>query len=291
MSLPLPFDGAISRYFETEAPEQVREAIASARERDVLDDAFPYARWLDKAVYDADYAALQIELVKLQAHVVETGARVAVIFEGRDAAGKGGAISRIAQNLNPRVTRIAALPKPTERERGEWYFQRYVRHLPSTGEIVLFDRSWYNRAVIEHVFGFCTPAQRAHFFAQVNGFEAMLVEEGIALRKIWLNIGRAEQLRRFLARESDPLKQWKLSRIDVEGLGKWDAYTDAIAETFRRTNSAVAPWTVIRAEDKRRARLAAMQIVLGMLDYAHRDPQAPLDIDPQITGGPELWNA
>jgi len=291
MSLPLPFDGAISRYFETEAPEQVREAIASARGRDVLDDAYPYDRWLDKDAYEAGFDALQIELAKLQSHVVATGARVAVIFEGRDAAGKGGAISRLTQNLNPRVSRVVALPKPTERERGEWYFQRYVRHLPSTGEIVFFDRSWYNRAVVEHVFGFCTPAERAHFFAQVNGFEAMLVEEGIHLRKVWLNIGRAEQLRRFLARESDPLKQWKLSRIDVEGLGKWDAYTDAIAETFRRTHSAVAPWTVIRAEDKRRARLAAMQIVLGMLDYTHRDAGAPLDLDPSIAGGPELWNA
>ena len=230
---------------------------------------------------------LQIQLVRAQAAIKAEGKRVVVIFEGRDAAGKGGTIKRVRQNLNPRVVRTVALSKPTEAEAGQWYFQRYIQHLPTAGEMVLFDRSWYNRAVVEHVFGFCTAEQRAHFFAQVQGFEDTLVEDGVTVIKLWLNVSQPEQLRRFLARESDPLKQWKLSRIDVEGLHRWDAYTDAISETFARTHSASSPWTVIRSDDKRRARLNALRAILLQLEYPGKDL---LPLDPHIAGGPEVWH-
>ncbi|MEM9270899.1 MAG: polyphosphate kinase 2, partial [Pseudomonadota bacterium] len=247
---------------------------------------FPYRREMDKDAYEDEIAALQIELVRLQTWARETGARVAVVFEGRDAAGKGGTIKRFRENLNPRSARVVALSKPTEREQGEWYFQRYVSHMPSAGEIVFFDRSWYNRAVVEHVFGFCTSDQREAFFAQVSAFEKMLVDDGIHLFKLWLNVGRAEQLRRFLKRESDPLKHWKLSWIDVEGLSKWDAYTAAISETFERTHTDTAPWHVIRTDDKKRARLAAIKTVLSGLDYGGK-PGKP---DDQVAGTPAKFD-
>ncbi|MAU53790.1 MAG: polyphosphate kinase 2 [Roseovarius sp.] len=289
--MDLPYDGAISAYYETEAPEPIRKAIARADRDDLLDPGFPYSEQMDRKPYDKAMDKLQIEMVKLQHWVKESGARVAVIFEGRDAAGKGGTIKRIRQNLNPRGARVVALPKPSDQEATQWYFQRYIAHLPAAGEMVLFDRSWYNRGVVEPVFGFCTDAQRAHFFAQVPDFERMLVEEGIRLFKFWLNIGRAEQLRRFLARERDPLKQWKLSRIDVEGLRLWEAYSAAIAETLSLSHTAHAPWTVIRADDKRRARLAVMRRLLSGIDYARKDAKAVDTPDPAITGGPEIWSA
>ncbi len=283
-----PFDAAITRFFEDEAPKDIRKAIEKADKKDILTDDFPYDEWMDKDDYEDQLDALQIELVKCQAWVRDSGARVIVVFEGRDASGKGGTIKRFRQNLNPRVARTVALSKPTETEAGQWYFQRYVEHLPTAGEMVLFDRSWYNRAVVEKVFGFCTDAQRETFFDQVPGFEAMLTQDGITLVKLWLNVGRAEQLRRFLAREDDHLKQWKLSMIDVKGLARWDAYTDAIAETFERTHTDTAPWTVVRSDDKRRARLNAIRSVLIQVDYAGRDDKA-LRIDDKIAGRPELW--
>ncbi|ATI42222.1 polyphosphate kinase 2 [Pacificitalea manganoxidans] len=288
--MTLPFDGAISRFYESEAPQDVREAIARADKDDILDPAYPYDTEMRGKHYDAEMDALQIELVKLQAWVRDTGARVAVVFEGRDAAGKGGTIKRIRENLNPRLARVVALPKPSEREAREWYFQRYISQLPAGGEIVLFDRSWYNRAVVEHVFGFCTPEEREKFFRQLPSFEQMLADEGIHLVKLWLNVGRAEQLRRFLKREADPLKQWKLSRIDVEGLKLWDAYSDAIAETFERSHFDYAPWTVIRSDDKKRARLAAIRTILSGLDYAGKDRAAAHAPDPDIAGGPSIWH-
>lgn len=287
--MTLPFDGAISSFFENEAPEDVRRAIREADKDDILSDSYPYSEEMGRKDYEAEMDALQLELVRLQADVKETGKRIVVVFEGRDAAGKGGTISRFRQNLNPRGARVVALSKPNDREAGEWYFQRYVDHLPTAGEIVLFDRSWYNRAVVEHVFGFCTPKQREHFFRQVPEFEDMLVDEGIELRKLWLNVGRAEQLRRFLKREKDPLKQWKLSWIDVEGLKKWDAYTAAIAETFERTHTDHAPWTIIRSDDKKRARLAAIRTVLKGLNYNGKGAVATPD--PGICGGPDIWDA
>ena len=286
-----PFDGAISTYFTTHAPKDVREAIENAKKNRILDDSYPHDKRMDKDEYEAQLADLQRELVKMQHWVKDTGQRIAIVFEGRDAAGKGGTIKRFRENLNPRVARTVALSKPTEREAGQWYFQRYVDHLPTAGEITLFDRSWYNRGVVEKVFDFCTDAQREHFFNQVNPFEEMLVEEGITLVKLWLNVGRAEQLRRFLDRESDPLKQWKLSWIDVEGLNRWDAYTDAISETLTRANSADAPWTVVRSDDKRRARLNAIRHVLNQLDYPQKNSAAVGEIDSQVCGGPDIWNA
>ncbi|MBV6635927.1 MAG: polyphosphate kinase 2, partial [Mameliella sp.] len=234
---------------------------------------------------------LQIELVKMQAWAKETGARLALVFEGRDAAGKGGTIKRFRMNLNPRGARVVALGTPSDREQTQWYFQRYIDHLPAAGEIVFFDRSWYNRGVVEHVFGFCNNAQREHFFTQVPAFEKMLVDEGIHVFKFWLNVGRAEQLRRFMKRENDPLKQWKLSRIDVEGLARWDAYSAAIQETLTRSHTATAPWTVVRSDDKKRARLAAIRHVLTHLDYARKDVKALGATDSRILGGPEIWEA
>lgn len=292
MPLPLPFDGAISRYFETEAPESVRKAVNEGRKRDILtdDEAFPYDRWLPKPEYEAELYRLQIEMMKLQHWIVESGARVVVVFEGRDTAGKGGAIARMTMNTNPRVIRTVALPKPTECERGEWYFQRYVAHLPTAGEMVLFDRSWYNRGVVEKVFGFCTDDQRAAFFAQLPAFEDTLVAEGIHLIKLWLNVSRAEQMRRMLQRENDPLRQWKLSRIDVDGLPRWQQYTDAIAETFAASHRPAAPWTVVRADDKYRARLAVLRRVLRQVPYAGRDAEAVGTPDPAICGSPEIWH-
>ncbi len=288
--MTLPFDGAISDFFRNQAPADLRQRIESAGRKDILDPGYPYRSRMKRARYEAEMAALQRELVKLQADIKATGKRLVVVFEGRDAAGKGGTIKRMRENLNPRVARVVALAKPTEREAGEWYFQRYVNHLPTRGEIALFDRSWYNRAVVEKVFGFCTDAQRARFFRQLPEFEDMLVDEGIIFIKLWLNVGRAEQLRRFLARERDPLKQWKLSRIDVEGLGKWDAYTAAIAETFERSHRPRSPWTILRSDDKRRARLAAIRAVLAQVDYAGKAPEAACPPDPLICGGPEIWS-
>ena len=291
MSQAKPFDGAISTFFDSEAPEPVRNAIKRSEKGDILDPGYPYSEKMPRKAYEKEIAALQIELVKLQSWAKDSGARIAIVFEGRDAAGKGGTIKRFRENLNPRGARVVALSKPTEKEQTEWYFQRYIDHLPSGGEIVSFDRSWYNRGVVEKVFGFCTDQQREHFFTQVTDFERMLVDEGIHLFKLWLNVGRAEQLNRFLKREGDPLKQWKLSWIDVEGLKKWDAYSEAIAETFERSHTDYAPWTVIRSDDKRRARLAAIRSVLCTIDYANKDDKALGSIDDAITGGPEIWNA
>jgi polyphosphate kinase 2 len=284
----IPFVGEITRYLEEEAPPEIREAIRRAGKDDILTPGYPYREEVGRKQAEAHMARLQIELVKMLHDVRSTGKRVCVLFEGRDAAGKGGTIERMRENLNPRSAYIVALPKPTERESTQWYFQRYVDWLPAAGEIALFDRSWYNRGVVEHVFGFCTPAQRALFFRQLPEFERMLLDDGIVLVKLWLSVGRAEQLRRFLARERDPLKQWKLSWIDVEGLRKWDAYSEAIAETMARTHTAHAPWTVILSDDKARARIAAIQTVLTAVDYAGRDAGAIGTVDRRICAGPEL---
>jgi polyphosphate kinase 2 len=289
MSKDRSFDGGVSRYLAEKATEELRAAIEAGKKRDILDPSFPYDRWLKKSDYEEELQQLQIELAKCQRWIQDNGVRLVVVFEGRDGAGKGGAIQRMTMNLNPRVARVVALSKPSDRERTQWYFQRYVSHLPAAGEITLFDRSWYNRAVIEPVFGFCTPEERKRFFTQLPGFESTLVGEGIVLVKLWLNVGRAEQLRRLLAREEDPLKQWKLSPIDIQGLARWDDYSAAIQETFQWSHSPVAPWTVIRADDKYRARLAAIRSVLSTLDYAGKDTKLVAAHDAKICGGPELW--
>ena len=241
--------------------------------------------------YDARMEVLQIELAKMQAGLKASGKRLIVVFEGRDAAGKGGTIKAVTQNLNPRQAYVVALPKPTERESQQWYFQRYVDWFPANGEIALYDRSWYNRAIIEHVFGFCKPQDRAKFFRQLPEFEQMILEEGIVFLKIWLEVGRAEQLKRFLDREKDLLKQWKLSQIDVDGLAKWDDYCAAIDETMERTHFRHAPWTVILSDDKKRARLAAIQTILSAADYAGKDAKAIGKIDHKIFGGPKLHSS
>jgi polyphosphate kinase len=284
----IPFVGDITKFLQEEAPKEIREAIEKTGKREILSKTYPYDKELKNEDVEAHMEALQIELVKMLWDLRDTGKRLVVLFEGRDAAGKGGTIERMRENLNPRSAYIVALPKPNEREAGQWYFQRYVDWLPSTSEIALFDRSWYNRGVVEHVFGFCTPEQREHFFCQLPDFEKMLVEEGIILVKLWLNVGREEQLKRFLDRENDPLKQWKLSWIDVEGLKKWDEYSEAITETLSRTDTKHAPWTVIRSDDKKRARVAAIQTVLNAVDYAKKDVKAIGEIDKKIAGGIDL---
>lgn len=278
--------GEISKYFEKDAPKRVRKAIESAKKGRFLDANYPYDRRMKRSDYEDEIEALQIELVKFQSWVNKTGTRVVMVFEGRDAAGKGGTIKRFRENLNPRSAHNVALPKPSDVERGQWYFQRYIRNLPTEGEITFFDRSWYNRAVVERVFGFSSDVEREVFFQQVPEFEDMLVKDDIHLFKFWLTVGRAEQLSRFLARETDPLKQWKLSPIDLKSLRKWDEYTEAISEMFERTHNDISPWTVIRSDDKRRARLAAIRTVLSHFDYDGRSKNAAKAPDPLICGAP-----
>jgi len=287
--MDLPFDGAISEYFKSEALKPLRKAIESGDKHDILQDSYPYDRWMKKSDYEERFKPLQVELVKFQRWVESTGQRIVVVFEGRDTAGKSGAIKRVSENMNPRGAHVVALSKPTDRERTQWYFQRYVAHMPAAGELTLMDRSWYNRAVVEQVFGFCTAQQRTDFFDQLPGFEKALVADGIHLIKLWFNVGRAEQLRRMLTRESHPLKQWKLSEIDVKGLSRWDAYTDAIAETFDRADFDFARWTVIRGDDKYRARISAMQRLLTAFEYDRKDPEAVGAPDPKVMDGADLW--
>ncbi|MRX50500.1 polyphosphate kinase 2 [Paracoccus sp. S-4012] len=286
--MKIPFVGDITRYLKEDAPKEVRRAIEKADEDDILDPSYPYRDEMKKDDYNDGIDALQVELVKMLRDVISTGKRLAVIFEGRDAAGKGGAIETLREHLNPRSAYIVALPTPTERESGQWYFQRYVAQLPAAAEFALFDRSWYNRGVVETVFGFTTDEDRQRFFRQLPEFERMLVDDGIILVKLWLSVGRAEQLKRFLKRERDPLKQWKLSRIDVEGLAKWEDYTRAISETLTLSHTIDAPWTVIRSDDKRRARIAAVQTVLGRVDYAGKDEGVIGEVDAGICGGLDL---
>ena len=286
--MDLPFDGAISRYFREGAPKAVRKAIEKAGKDDILTPSYPYREEIKGKDYDAAMDRLQIELAKMQAGLKASGQRMLLVFEGRDAAGKGGTIKAVTENMNPRSAYVVALPKPTEREAQQWYFQRYVDWFPARGEIALYDRSWYNRAMIEHVFGFCKPDQRAMFFRQLPEFEQMIVDEGIILVKFWLEVGRAEQLKRFLDREGDLLKQWKLSQIDVDGLAKWDDYSAAIDETMAKTHFKHAPWTVILSDDKKRARIAAIQTILAAVDYKGKDTDAIGKTDARVCGGPDL---
>jgi polyphosphate kinase len=286
--MTLPFDGAISRYFREGAPAAVRKAIEKAGKDEILTKSYPYREEIKGKVYDKHMEALQIELAKMQAGLRAKGQRLVVVFEGRDAAGKGGTIKAVTANMNPRQAYVVALPKPTERESQQWYFQRYVDWFPAKGEIALYDRSWYNRAMIEHVFGFCKPEDRARFFRQLPEFEQMIADEGIIFLKFWLEVGRAEQLRRFLAREGDLLKQWKLSQIDIDGLAKWDDYSNAIDETMAKTSFKRSPWTMILSDDKKRARIAAIQTILGAVDYSGKDVGAIGTVDGKICGGPGL---
>ena len=240
-----------------------------------------------KTYYDIMYP-LQIELVKLQNWTKESRRKIVIVFEGRDAAGKGSTIKRFTEHLNPRGARVVALEKPTETEREQWYFQRYVDHLPTAGEIVFFDRSWYNRAGVERVMGFCTDTEYWDFIEQVPDFERMLVRSGIQIFKLYLSVSREEQARRFQDRETNPLKQWKLSPVDVEAQARWDAYTQAKEETFKLTDTEHAPWTVIKSEDKLRARINAIQHVLSSLDYTGKDHSIACPPDPLIAAPASL---
>jgi polyphosphate kinase 2 len=252
---------------------------------------YPYDEHFDDDVFATQLTKLQIELVKLQSHVNAKGLRLVLLFEGRDAAGKGGAIFAFRQYMSPRTARIVALPSPTDRERGQWYFQRYVSHLPTAGEIVLFDRSWYNRAGVEPVMGFCTRKEHEIFLEAAPGFEKMIVDEGALLFKFWLEIGREMQLKRFHERRHDPLKIWKLSSIDYAAMQKWDEYSAARDQMFAATHMKATPWTVVLANDKRRARLDVIRHVLCAIAYTGKDDGAVGRPDPLILGGPELVGA
>lgn len=243
---------------------------------------YPYEDKLKRKKYEAHLEALQIELTKLQSHLQQSGERVVLVFEGRDAAGKGGAIRRYTRYLNPRHNRVVALSKPTETEQGQWYFQRYIAHFPTSGEQVLFDRSWYNRAVVEPVMGFCSPEQTENFYQQLPEVEHMIVKEGIHFFKFWLNIGQEMQLKRFHDRQHSPLKHWKLSPVDLRALDKWEAYSAARNEMLERSDFDFAPWTVVRANDKRRARIGVIQNVVSQIEYDGRDLDAIGERDKHI---------
>ncbi len=248
-----------------------------------LPASYPYKNRIKRADYERQKAELQVELLKVQNWVKETGQKIVVIFEGRDAAGKGGTIKRFMEHLNPRGARVVALEKPTEQERGQWYFQRYIPLLPTAGEMVLFDRSWYNRAGVERVMGFCTPQEYLEFMRQTPQLERMLVNSGIRLFKFWFSVSREEQLRRFISRRDDPLKHWKLSPIDIQSLDKWDDYTEAKKAMFFHTDTADAPWTVIKSDDKKRARLNCLRHFLWTLPYPDKNT-AILKPDERIVG-------
>lgn len=287
---------------ETSDPQQIGEAPLaefdmndpelpkSIREAAITSGGYPYDKRLRRKTYEKELLLLQVELLKLQTWIREKGERLVILFEGRDAAGKGSTIKRFMAHLNPRHARAIALPKPTEIERGQWYFQRYIAHLPTRGDMVLFDRSWYNRAGVERVMGFCTPAETAKFLRDAPEFEAGLIRDGIRLYKFWLTIGREMQIKRLHDRRHNPLKRWKLSEIDLAALSKWDAYTEARDDLFRYTHTDVTPWWVVRANDKRRARLNCIRKVLSEFDYTDKDEKVVGAPDPLILGsGPEFF--
>ena len=269
---PAVYDGDLSKLDKHSRRELFRKNI------------YPYSTKLGRKDYEAFKFELQIELLKMQSWVRDTGERILILCEGRDAAGKGGTIKRIMEHLNPRGARIVALEKPSPRELGQWYFQRYIQHLPSAGEIVLFDRSWYNRAGVERVMGFCSSADYLEFLRQTPEVERMLSRSGIRLFKLWFSVSRGEQLRRFKSREHDPLKQWKLSPVDLASLDKWDEYTMAKEAMFFHTDTADAPWTVIKSDDKKRARINAIRHILYSIPYDNKDEAIACAPDPLIVG-------
>lgn len=262
--------------FPTVSADQVREAFETGR--------YPYARKMGRRKYEQEKAALQAELLKVQLWAQETQQKFVLLFEGRDAAGKGGTIKRFTEHLNPRFARVVALNKPTEIEKTQWYFQRYLTHLPSGGEMVFYDRSWYNRAGVERVMGFCTPNEYLEFMRQAPEVERMLVRSDIHLSKYWFSVTQDEQRRRFESRAEDPLKRWKLSPIDKASLNKWDDYTEAKEAMFFYTDTADAPWTIVKSNDKKRARLNTMRHFLYGLDYPDKDGSIVGEVDPLIVG-------
>ena len=277
-SSPVPTEGI---------PPEILNKVETALPGQIISDTYPYPTKLSTRKYESDKAKLQIELLKMQRWVKETGQRIVLLFEGRDAAGKGGTIQRFMEHLNPRGALLVALPAPSDRERGQWYFQRYVEHLPTKGEMVFFDRSWYNRAVVEPVMGFCTPAETLRFLRDTVMFEEMLINEGIQIFKFWFSVSREEQLRRVISRAKDELKQWKVSDVDVRSLPRWDDYTEAKKAMFAATDTKASPWVVVKSDDKKRARLSCMQYVLRSMDYdedVHRRVPRP---DPKLIGPAE----
>jgi polyphosphate kinase 2 len=260
------------------SPEQIKDLFRNG--------TYPYKTRIKTPVYQRHKEELQVELLKVQNWVKQTGQRIVALFEGRDAAGKGGTIKRFMEHLNPRAARVVALEKPTDHELGQWYFQRYIEHLPTRGEIVLFDRSWYNRAGVERVMGFCSSLEYLEFMRQAPDLERMLTRSGIHLFKYWFSVTREEQEKRFASRLQDPLKQWKLSPIDEESKGKWVEYTQAKESMFFYTDTADAPWTIIKSDDKKRARLNCMQHFLSQLDYPDKNSHVLHGPDPLIVGQP-----
>ncbi|PTD95336.1 polyphosphate kinase 2 [Pseudothauera lacus] len=282
-----PDDAAVLREALLKAEEPATK-LPVAPDDQLSDDwrvgGYPYKNLMSRKNYEKQKYHLQVELLKLQAWVKETGQKVVIVFEGRDAAGKGGTIKRFMEHLNPRGAQVVALEKPTETERGQWYFQRYIQHLPSAGEIILFDRSWYNRAGVERVMGFCSNDEYNEFMRQVPEFERTLARSGIHLIKFWFSVSRGEQRRRFKEREKHPLKQWKLSPIDLASLDKWDDYTKAKEAMFFYTDTADAPWTVVKSDCKKRARLNALRYVLHKLPYTNKNIDAIGPLDPLLVG-------
>ncbi len=288
--VPLDLDVDLSQHLdelmldETDDEDEPVLRWKDGRLVDTWREGYPYEDRMPRPDYETVKRLLQIELLKLQNWVKDNGKRIVILFEGRDAAGKGGTIKRFTEHLNPRGSDVVALEKPSEREQGEWYFQRYVGHLPSVGEIVLFDRSWYNRAGVERVMGFCTEKQYQLFVRQAPQFERMLTDDGVAVIKLWFSVSRSEQRTRFLIRQIDPVRQWKLSPTDLASLDRWDDYTTAKEAMFKLTDTAWAPWTVIKSNDKKRARVGAMRYVLSLFDYANQDPRVVATPDPLIVG-------
>lgn len=269
---------------EFNIPKEVVETARMSPVGRIVNPRYPYPTKIRRKIYEARKQILQIELVKLQNWIKETGQKLVIVFEGRDAAGKGGTIKRFMEHINPRGARVVALVKPTEKELGQWYFQRYIEHLPTEGEIVLFDRSWYNRAGVERVMGFCSPEQYHDFIHYVPVFENMLISSGIKVIKFWFSVSREEQLRRFIARTRNPLKQWKLSPMDVQSLSMWEQYTEAKEAMFHYSDTETCPWIVIRSDDKKRARLNAIRYVLRQFEYSQKNHDAVGHVDPHILG-------
>jgi polyphosphate kinase 2 len=288
--LPIDLDVDLARHLdeltldESDDDDEPVLRWKSGRLVDTWREGYPYTERLPRSQYEVDKRLLQIELLKLENWVKKTGQRIVILFEGRDAAGKGGTIKRFIEHMNPRGSTVVALEKPNERERGEWYFQRYVAHLPSAGEIVLFDRSWYNRAGVERVMGYCSDAEYRLFMDQVPALEHLLVDSDLAVVKLWFSVSRSEQRTRFLIRSIDPVRQWKLSPTDLASLDRWDDYTVAKEAMFERTDTTWAPWTVLKSNDKKRARLAAMRHVLGLFRYTNKDTSVVTTPDPLIAG-------
>lgn len=269
---------------ELSVPKFVIKAVKDAKKRDILSTIYPYETKMKRKDYEKEKSFLQSELLKLQHWIIQTDQRLVLLLEGRDAAGKGGTIKRFMEHLNPRNARVIALEKPNEVEKGEWYFQRYVKKLPTRGEMIFFDRSWYNRAVVEPVMGFCTASEQQKFLREAPQIENMLVNDGIHLFKFWFSVSREEQYRRFKSRENDDLKQWKVSPVDVRSLKHWHDYTRAKSLMFSATDTKTAPWTMIMSDDKKRARLNCMRYVLNKFDYPGKNTERLEKPDKKIIG-------